>query len=698
MKGLQEIVAFLEKKNIRFEKTEPIAKGAFNKVYAGFEIVPGIESEDRKVVIKIPRSRKYLQQLPSYESIQGKSSEVLNRSAMLLQKKLRHPSVPLSEVYHLTTENGDSIDLIVEDFAPGVTLEKLFTDLEFRRLNPEKKKDFLLEIFRQYAQIFSTFAKEKVFHNDIKPGNLKVDYGSSFSNPRVSVLDMNISKSFSSSEKYLGSEFFRSPEIFNGDSGSNLSQSDMFSLALTMYSVWTGGRTFVDLKSKKTPAMRHYATNTLTFWKSPREELDFTDMPKSVARVLDTCLSRHPHNRFESFDSLEQAILLEQQNIRSKTFKRRLKYGTLLGLSTAAALYLGFGFSLWRVHEYHVDKRSQEITSEFAPLFAHMVKPLRMNASMELPDQLAGSKIEFITRYDGLPAVTQAKELFSQNSVEKSQQDRHVFSYYSGPTILIKPNTNLMTFQITHNFYGQEQKQTNFIEFSKMFLSKVGRDYSYKKPNIHMNSPAGSVSFDLASFDMSFYIAYMQLYRPYDLSSLSSFSVKKEHFTRLEEFVHIELAKWSYSVKPNGFHKTPYSSVSNDFFSKTGSIDYFHQMSLEQRINHQRLLQKKAEMIPKTENQGFFEYLRSMVRGVPLERLMREGFYPKYLVTINHCNNLENYDIEWRAYLSSQKYVQLETSNPLFFKGEISSDVFLIEAKIRNIVTEQEEVLTFLPR
>jgi hypothetical protein len=200
-------------------------------------------------------------------------------------RQVSHPNV--CRVYDIGEFEGRPF--LTMEYVDGEDLASLL-----RRIGrlPRAKAD---QVARQLCAGLAAAHDRGVLHRDLKPSNVMID-----GDGRVRITDFGLAvRAGDDTGGVAGTPAYMSPEQFDGKPVT--AQSDLYSLGLVLYEIYTGKRafeaaTFVDWKSKHTSA-----TPT-----SPSAlERDVDD---AVERVIMRCLEKDPSRRPASAIQLAAAL------------------------------------------------------------------------------------------------------------------------------------------------------------------------------------------------------------------------------------------------------------------------------------------------------------------------------------------------------------------------------------------------------
>ncbi len=147
--------------------------------------------------------------------------------------------------------------------------------------------DKATQIARQLCAGLAAAHDNDVLHRDLKPANVMID-----ENGNVRVTDFGLaglSKEFGSDEAIAGTPAYMSPEQL---AGKELSvTSDVYSLGLVLYEVFTGKKAFEAKSLNELMKLRHSDV-------APTNPTDIVkDLDPVIERLIDRCLQKDPAER-----------------------------------------------------------------------------------------------------------------------------------------------------------------------------------------------------------------------------------------------------------------------------------------------------------------------------------------------------------------------------------------------------------------
>jgi hypothetical protein len=333
--------------------------GGMGTVYEAREIASG-----RRVALKLIAAEH------------GESAEALERFRRegRLASAIAHPRC----VFVLAADEDAGRPYIVMELMPGATLADLLK--ERGRLPPEEAIAKVLEVLEGLQEAH----RLGVVHRDVKPSNCFLDADS-----RVKVGDFGLSKSLLAEAHltrtglFLGTPLFASPEQVRGEAVGP--QSDLYSLAATLYCLLTGKAPFEGGDAAVTLA--RIAADPAPSIRTLRPELS-----PALDRVVLRGLERDRQKRWQDLEAFKQALLpflpasLEAAwpGVRLAAFLIDYLATVVLGMALTAAHAAAVGGRL-----FPTDLQSSQ---EFAPLRFLLGIPIWLGCFL-VPEWLWGSTL-----------------------------------------------------------------------------------------------------------------------------------------------------------------------------------------------------------------------------------------------------------------------------------------------------------------
>jgi hypothetical protein len=222
--------------------------------------------------------------LPQSLSQTQESLERFTREVRLA-RQVSHPNVcrvfDIGEITE-TTAAGKTIThtFLTMEFVDGEDLASLMRRIG--RLPPDKA----VEIARQICAGLAAAHEHGIIHRDLKPANIMLD-----GRGRVRVTDFGlagIAAEIGGVEARIGTPAYMSPEQFAG--GELTPKSDLYSLGLVLYEIFTGKRPFDATTSEEMARLRDKSAPT-----APSQYVK--ELDPLVERVILRCLEKDPAKR-----------------------------------------------------------------------------------------------------------------------------------------------------------------------------------------------------------------------------------------------------------------------------------------------------------------------------------------------------------------------------------------------------------------
>jgi Protein kinase domain len=254
----------------RYRIVSPLGKGGMGEVYRAEDLKLG-----QTVALKfLPQSLSQ-----SQESLERFTREVR------LARQVSHPNVcRVFDIGEITepTVAGKSIThtFLTMEFVDGEDLASLMRRIG--RLPPDKA----VEMARQMCAGLAAAHEHGIIHRDLKPANIMLD-----GRGRVRITDFGlagIAAEIGGADARAGTPAYMSPEQFAG--GELTPKSDLYSLGLVLYEIFTGKRPFDAASSEEMARLRDESAPTAP--SSYVKELD-----PLVERVILRCLEKDPKKR-----------------------------------------------------------------------------------------------------------------------------------------------------------------------------------------------------------------------------------------------------------------------------------------------------------------------------------------------------------------------------------------------------------------
>ncbi|MBI3934334.1 MAG: protein kinase [Acidobacteria bacterium] len=271
----------------RYEIVEELGRGAMGAVYKAIDPQIG-----RTVALKVILTRGLM------DEEMRSQKERFYREARAAGKLL-HPGIVA--IYDVAEDSFGSPYLVME-FVEGTTLDKaLSPGGTAQSFTFSQRLSLAIEIARalDYAH------RNGVIHRDIKPANILMTRDG---HPKIA--DFGIAKLVGSQATIgghvLGTPAFVSPEQLTGSSAD--ARSDIFSLGVVLYWIFTGDRPF---KGETLTAMSYKVVHTMP---PPARQLNWA-LPEEIDTILFRCLAKNPADRYQTASELA-AVLETLRDVR----------------------------------------------------------------------------------------------------------------------------------------------------------------------------------------------------------------------------------------------------------------------------------------------------------------------------------------------------------------------------------------------
>lgn len=251
----------------RYEILEEVGRGGMGVVYRARDT-----RLEREVAIKVLRTTRQ-EEILRLER-EAKAAATLN-----------HPGIVT--IYDF--EQGFGGYFIVMEFADGEALDQLL------RTRADSLRNSLRQIMIHVADAVAFAHSRNVIHRDLKPGNLMLTR-----DDQIKILDFGIAARLDAqltpSEQVCGTPYYMAPEQIRGDAPSPA--SDVYSLGATFFHLATGRPPFV-----KGNIIQGHLSEAPPDPRSLNPQLD-----QSISRIILSCLSKEPGQRFPSAAELRDEL------------------------------------------------------------------------------------------------------------------------------------------------------------------------------------------------------------------------------------------------------------------------------------------------------------------------------------------------------------------------------------------------------
>ena len=254
----------------RYRIVSPLGKGGMGEVYRAEDLKLG-----QTVALKfLPRSLAQTEE----------ARERFTREVRLA-RQVSHPNVcrvfDIGEISE-TTDAGKTVThtFLTMEFVDGEDLASLMRRIG--RLPPDKG----VEIARQLCAGLAAAHEHSIIHRDLKPANIMLD-----GRGRVRITDFglaDLAAEIEGADARAGTPAYMSPEQFAG--GDVTPKSDLYSLGLVLYEIFTGKRPFDASSIEEMARLRDKSAPT-----APSQFVK--ELDPLIERVILRCLEKDPAKR-----------------------------------------------------------------------------------------------------------------------------------------------------------------------------------------------------------------------------------------------------------------------------------------------------------------------------------------------------------------------------------------------------------------
>lgn len=290
----------------KYEVIEEISRGNMGIVYLGYD-----PYEDAQVAIKVALSH----------SVNDPAAGDMNRKMFFNEAhaagRLKHPNIV--RMYDAGVE-GDTCYIVMEYIQGGRTLREY---IEPDNILPLRQ---VVEIAFKCAKALDYAHRQRVVHRDIKPSNIMVT-----EELDVKIGDFGVAHMHQDGDAktqlagIVGSPRYMSPEQIREEPAQE--QSDLYSLGVVMYELFTGHRPFA---AENFTSLMH---KILEKEPAPPNSVR-PDIPESLNRIVMTCLSKDKTARYKTGQDLavDMSRAFDYLSISDKKIREAERFEQLRGL------------------------------------------------------------------------------------------------------------------------------------------------------------------------------------------------------------------------------------------------------------------------------------------------------------------------------------------------------------------------------
>jgi len=196
-------------------------------------------------------------------------------------------------IVHIYDYLAQPVHAIVMEYVDGTTLARIIEE------TGALPTDVGVMISLQVANALEYAHARGLIHRDIKPGNIMIKR-----NGEVKLMDFGIARmremeSLTLPGTLMGTPSYMSPEQVLGQPLDV--RSDIFSFGIVMYEIFTGIKPFPD--EEEDPSSSKILKGK---YLSPRSV--YSDIPRSLQRIIKKCLKMKPRKRYESMQELARVL------------------------------------------------------------------------------------------------------------------------------------------------------------------------------------------------------------------------------------------------------------------------------------------------------------------------------------------------------------------------------------------------------
>ncbi len=196
-------------------------------------------------------------------------------------------------IVHIYDYLAQPVHAIVMEYVDGTTLARIIEE------TGALPTDVGIMIALQVANALEYAHARGLIHRDIKPGNIMVKR-----NGEVKLMDFGIARmremeSLTLPGTLMGTPSYMSPEQVLGQPLD--ARSDIFSFGIVMYEIFTGIKPFPD--EEEDPSSSKILKGK---YLSPRSI--YSDIPRSLQRIIKKCLKMKPHKRYGSMQEIARVL------------------------------------------------------------------------------------------------------------------------------------------------------------------------------------------------------------------------------------------------------------------------------------------------------------------------------------------------------------------------------------------------------
>jgi eukaryotic-like serine/threonine-protein kinase len=301
----------------RYQIQAHMAQGGMSDIYRAFDLV-----NRREVVIKVP-DQSMMGDPAQYERFQ-RELEVMDT--------LDHPAI----LKGLGSGKFNRIPFLVTEFVDGKSLRAVIES------SAPMPCDQALDLIRKIADGMAYCHKNDVIHRDLKPENIFI---TDINQPVIMDFGLALTKgshrvTYSNLSATMGTPDYMSPEQIDGKRGDQ--RTDIYALGIILFEMLIGHPPFTG--DSTMVVMSQHLKNL-----PPRVDKLNPSVPTEIAAIVAKCLQKDPEARFESMESLVEAIdhpeivdmkILEQKPVTQKNGLSLAMIQILRGIGIAIGIMI----------------------------------------------------------------------------------------------------------------------------------------------------------------------------------------------------------------------------------------------------------------------------------------------------------------------------------------------------------------------
>ena len=404
----------------------------------------------------------------------------LLKSEVTILSNLDHPNIVK---YFGTFEDEHYIHIVME-YLKGHDLTKI---ISLKKYTGFDEKD-MCKIIQQLLKALSFIHSKNIVHRDIKPENIL------FSNKRdyttLRLIDFGLATSGNKDKKSVGTPYYMSPEMINGES---CPKSDIWSVGVIVYLMLTEKYPFNSTEDSNLFDVIKKQSYDIT----PLEESECSDEAKDF---IDKCLKKRIENRMSTSEALKHPWISKFCTKNDTNLLNTDTIGTLLDFANKSALQKEIYYFIAKVSkESDIVKIKQFFNSLDTTNSGTLTLEKIGTAFKKMGIKISENDLKLI--YDGLDFHRDGHinyseflaAMISSYNFEKEEKLWSVFNLFKEN----KKNKNYITFDSMNKAvkalnlnidetemrkcFSKFDQEINFEDFKKLILEGEEEDRNYKE-------------------------------------------------------------------------------------------------------------------------------------------------------------------------------------------------------------------------